>query len=53
MTKEITAMLARGLWKYFEMELPDTPMRVAKATMHILTEAGYTIISTTNEETTP
>jgi hypothetical protein len=42
-TTEAEKALAHGLWAAYNINLPDTPKRVAMAVNHILTEKGYYI----------
>lgn len=42
-TTEAEQALAHGLWAYYNINLPDTPKRVAMAVNHILREKGYYI----------
>lgn len=42
-TTEAEQALAHGLWAYYNINLPDTPKRVAMAVNNILTEKGYYI----------
>ena len=42
-TTEAERALAHGLWAYYNINLPDTPKRVAMAVNYILTEKGYYI----------
>ena len=46
---EAEKALAHGLWAYYNINLPDTPKRVAMAVNHILREKGYEI----NAKSTP
>ena len=42
-TTEAEKALAHGLWAYYNINLPDTPRRVAMAVNHILEKKGYYI----------
>jgi hypothetical protein len=42
-TTEAEKALAHGLWAYYNINLPDTPRRVAMAVNYILNERGYEI----------
>ena len=42
-TTEAEQALAHGLWAHYNINLPDTPKRVAMAINHILNEKGYEI----------
>ena len=39
MSEEITAEIARILWRYYETSLPDTPMRMAVVIVKKLQDA--------------
>jgi hypothetical protein len=43
MKNEIILVIARGLWAAYEMDLPDTPARVAKVIIAALEKEGLTI----------
>ena len=45
-TTEAEMALAYGLWDYYNLNLPDTPRRVAMVVSHILNEKGYSIYET-------
>ena len=40
MSEEITAEIARILWRYYETSLPDTPRRMAVVIVTKLKDAG-------------
>jgi hypothetical protein len=40
---EVLGLIAKSLWQHFQFELPDTPVRVAKALLVILDVNGYAI----------
>jgi hypothetical protein len=42
-TTEAEKALAHGLWAAYNINLPDTPRRVAMTISHILREKGYEI----------
>ena len=42
-TTEAEKALAHGLWVAYNINLPDTPRRVAMTVSHILREKGYEI----------
>jgi hypothetical protein len=42
-TTEAEKALAHGLWAVYNINLPDTPRRVAVTISHILREKGYEI----------
>ena len=42
-TTEAEKALAHGLWAAYNINLPDTPRRVAMTVSHILREKGYEI----------
>ena len=42
-TTEAEKALAHGLWAAYNINLPDTPKRVAMTISHILREKGYKI----------
>lgn len=41
MSEEITAEIARILWRYYETSLPDTPRRMAVVIVDRLKEQGF------------
>ena len=45
-TTEAEKALAHGLWAAYNINLPDTPRRVAMTVSHILREKGYEIHET-------
>ena len=43
---EVQTAIAYGLWHYYQLDLPDTPQRVARVILHVLEKKGYTINET-------
>lgn len=36
--------LAYGLWSYYETDMPDTPIRVARVMLYVLNKNGFEVI---------
>jgi hypothetical protein len=50
MTYNLEWQVAKGLWSYFEFQLPDTPQLVAKALFKILEREGYEVVKKADNE---
>lgn len=44
MNQEAFTAIAKGLWRYYETGLGDTPARVTKVIFYLLDEAGFEIV---------
>jgi len=42
-TEDVERLIANRLWKQFQFQLPDTPIRVTKTILKELADNGYTI----------